>query len=108
GEWFILNYIPSNKVFLNDTTSNTSGTTLNLMSVLKEDRWVAQTRNNIRIFGDPEIGIQIGGPNKFLHINPNKKIISHNIDQQLFFTENSRIINGPIKRDLVSNATKTI
>lgn len=108
GEWFILNYIPSNRVFLNDNDNSSSSTSRNLMSALKEDRWLAQTKNNIRVFGDPNIGIQAGNPNSFIHINPIKNIVSHNFSQELFFTESTRSIKGPIKRDLTPNATRSL
>lgn len=96
GQWFIVSYIPSDGVF--DTE----------MSALKQGRALIQAKGGNRIFAHPAEGIQAGNDANFLHIDPDKSIISHNFKTDLKFTESSRSISGVIKRDLYENSNREV
>jgi hypothetical protein len=108
GEWFISHYLPADNAFLNQNTYSSSSDSRNYMAALTEDRWLCQTKNNVRMFGDPKIGIQAGNANNFIQINPVANIISHNFKQELAFTETHRAIKGVVKRDIASNSNRNV
>jgi hypothetical protein len=104
GEWNILSYINSNKTFESSFISSDS----TKMSALRSGRALLQTKNNIRLFLDPIVGIQVGDAQNFLHINPIKDTISHNFNSEYSFTDSSRHIEQPIRRDLSDNLNRSV
>ncbi|KKN72141.1 hypothetical protein LCGC14_0413530 [marine sediment metagenome] len=104
GEWYIVSFINSNDTFSASFVS--SGSTK--MSALRPGRALLQSKNGVRLFTDPNIGIQAGSARSFMHINPIRDIISHNFDSEYSFTEASRHINQPIKRDLSDNLSRNV
>lgn len=98
GQWFVDSFIPSRSVF----------TTKNLMNSFRPGRALMQVQGGTRLFVDPNLGIQSGDSETFLHIDPNKDIISHNFKMDMSFTEASRSIDGVVKRDLIENSTRNI
>lgn len=98
GQWFVENFIPSRGAF----------TTRDLLSVLRPGRAVIQVKNGNRLFVDPDVGVQIGDSDTFIHADPNRDIFSHNFRTELAFTEAMRTIRGIVKRDLVENSTRNI
>lgn len=102
GKWHVINYIKSDKVFATPYGSNES----TKMSALRPGRALMQVKDGTRLFADPNIGIQAGNAQNFVHINPIKNITSHNFNSEFSFTEGSRHINQPIKRDLSDNLNR--
>lgn len=106
GQWVALPYTPSNDVFNNNTSATLSSHRKNQMAAFKSGRHLTQVRNNIRQFLDPEIGIQAGNPEFFLHIDPERSITSLKFKNEYAFTDSYLKVNGAIKRDLVSNSNR--
>lgn len=96
GQWFIDSYLPSRGVF----------TTKDLLSDLREGRWLTQVKNGNRLLVDPKVGIQAGDASAFLQIDPQREILTHNLKMDMEFTEAGRHIRGVIKRDLVENSNR--
>ena len=108
GQWFVVSYAPSDRVFGNNTSLTLSSINDNRMAALRPGRILAQVKDGSRIFLDPEIGIQVGKENNFLHANANLNILSHNFNAEMSFTETARSINNVVKRDLFENANRNI
>lgn len=108
GLWLILGFAPSDGVFSNSNTLTQSSINSNLMSQLKDGRFLAQVKGGNRLFLDPKIGLQIGNSENYAHINPVSNIFSHNLNSKMEFTEASRYVNGIIKRDLSDNLNRNI
>lgn len=104
GQWFIVDYINSRGNFDSDFLS--VGTTR--MEALKPGRALIQVSGGTRLFADPQIGIQAGNANNFIHINPIRNIISHNFEKQFSFTEAGFALSQVTRRDLVENSTRNI
>lgn len=104
GQWFITGYVNSNDVF--DRSFISSENTK--MSSLKPGRALIQVKNDIKIFADPGLGIQFGDAISFVHANPNRKILSHNFNEEFSFTESGFRLHQIIKRDIVENSTNNI
>lgn len=104
GQFFIVSYIPSDTVF--DSTTTSADTTL--MSDLLPGRAFMQVEGGTKLFLDPKDGIIGGQDDNFIHIDPNRNILSHNLETRMEFTSSSRSINGVIKRDLVENSNRNI
>lgn len=82
-----------------------SGTSL---SALAAGRHVIQVKNNIRHIVDPTLGIKFGTANQYTQSNPKLGIQSNVFNFNMSFTEGARKIEGPILRDVNSNATRNI
>lgn len=104
GEWFIVSHINSNDVF---SASFVSGNSTK-MSALRPGRALMQTRNGVRLFADPNVGVQAGSAKSFMHINPIRDTISHNFSSAYSFTEGSRRVNQPVRRDLSDNLSRNV
>jgi hypothetical protein len=98
GEWRIISYWKSDKVFEDES----------LMTALRPGRALIQSKNGNRIFVDPNTGIHAGNHSRYLQANPRTGIISHNFPSQMSFTESSRKISGTIKRDTHENSNRNI
>jgi hypothetical protein len=108
GKWFITSYVPSDGVFNNTTSAIFSSMGKNRLAALKPGRVLAQVKDGTRLFLDPDVGIQAGKANNFLHLESNLNVISHNFLSELAFTDATRNINGTIKRDLSDNSNRNI
>jgi hypothetical protein len=108
GQWAILGYGINNDVFGNNNTFDRQGFVRNRMAALESGRWLTQVRNNVRMFCDPDEGIQIGNPNFYLQAEPSRSIISTNFRQSLGFTEAHRSISGVVRRDMVPNSNRDV
>lgn len=108
GQWYIVSYLPSDSVFKNTSSSLSSSFSKNRFSALKPGRILAQVKDGTRLFLDPDIGIQAGSANNFLHLETDLSILSHNFNSELAFTDAYRYINGVIKRDLFENSNRNI
>lgn len=108
GEWFIIRNIPSDNIFIDTTTASFSSVGSDVMSAFQPGRHLTQVSDGTHLFLDPNIGIQAGHADKFLHINPNNSIISDNFDSSLHFTESIRVIQQTIKRDLSENSNRNV
>lgn len=104
GEWFIVNFVPSDNVFSSSFISNDS----TRMSSLRPGRILLQTKTGNKLFVDPNIGTHIGDDDKFLHIDSGRSIISNNFNSNFSFTESSRSLKQIIKRDLAANLTRDV
>ena len=104
GQWYIINQIKSNNTFNSQFATDDSTT----MSALKPGRALMQVKGGQRLFVDPSLGIQAGSAHKFLHVNSKRKIISHNFDTEMSFTEAGRKISGVIRRDILENANRNL
>lgn len=104
GGWYIVNFINSNDAYGTSFISNES----TRMSDLQPGRVLMQVKDGIRLFVDPKLGIQAGDAGSFLHINPIRDVISHNFGSQYSFTDGSRNINQPIRRDLSDNLSRNV
>lgn len=114
GRWTVLNYVPSDGAFGNRNTPDSGfSTSKNILASLKPGRYVSQVKNNIRHLLDPNIGIQFGSPVDFVHADPTtsvskRSIYSYKFKQSFAFTDASRKIEGPVKRDKSSNSLRDI
>lgn len=108
GNWTIIGYSPSDLVFGNKNTSSKSGFRKNIMRALKSGRHLIQVKNNIRHIVDPDIGIQFGNPEQYVHIDPVLGISSTVFDTSMQFTEGNRKIVGPVLRDIQADCTRNI
>ncbi len=106
GRWSALTYARSDDVWGQANTSNLTGYTRNTMSGLKEGRWLAQVRNNVRLMADPKIGVQIGDLTQFVQSDPIRNIISARFSQSMEFTDAGHSVNGQIRRDLISTPNR--
>lgn len=106
GQWAALPYTPSNDAFTNNTSFTLSSHRKNQMSALRSGRYLTQVQNNIRQFFDPNIGIQTGNPEFFTHNDPERSIHSLKFSNEFSFTDSHLKVNGPVKRDLVSNSNR--
>ena len=97
GQWFIQSYIKSDFVFENG-----------LMNALIPGRALIQVKNGYRIFVDPNIGIQIGDSENFIHADPNRDIFCHTFSAYHGFSDAARIVENTIKRDLSENSSRGI
>lgn len=70
---------------------------------LKLDELVIQANNNTKITLDKTNNIFIGSNIYNVHINSNKSIITTHFDNENHFTQATRKIDGPIKRDVIYN-----
>lgn len=107
GNWKIVSQEPSNNIFRNAELNSTT-VYQDQMSALIDGRALIQVKNGVRVVLDPNDGIEIGGSDTFLKVNPSDNIISYNIQQSLEFTESSRKISGSIKRDLDQNSVRDL
>ncbi len=108
GLWSPLSYVPSTDTFGNNNTKASSGFRNNIMSALRPGRHVIQVKNNIRHITDPDIGLQFGSPDQFVHADPKAGINSSVFNSSMNFTEAHRDVTGPILRDTQSNSTRGI
>jgi hypothetical protein len=107
-QWSIVGFSNSNNVFGNKNTTGSTSLQQNLMSALRPGRWLTQVSNNIRLFIDPNIGIQAGDPNQYIQLDPRKEIYSNTFSEQLAFSDAHRKITGEVKRDLDSNSNRNV
>jgi len=98
GPWQIVEYLPSGNTFTNN----------NILSKVKNGRYVIQVKDGNNILVDPKSGISIGRDDYFAQLNPTSNIFSHNFHSEYSFTQAGLQITGPIKRDLVENANRNI
>lgn len=98
GQWLIESYIPNRGVF----------TEKSLMGVLRPGRAVMQVKGGNRIFVDPKSGVQAGNNSQYAHIDPSTEIFSHNFSADMKFTEGTRLVDGPVKRDIKENSNRGI
>jgi hypothetical protein len=108
GRWSVLQYSKSDDVFGNKNTSNTVSSQRDLMSALRPGRWLTQVKGLIRLFVDPEIGVQAGSPSNYIQIDPIQRIYSNVSGENLTFTDANRHIIGQVKRDIVPNSNRNI
>lgn len=108
GTWGILNYIPSDSQFRSDSTASISSARRNIMRALKPGSHLIQVKNGIRHITDPRDGVTSGDPEQYIRIDPNLRIFSSLSDSSLVFTEATRRIEGSVRRDTGSNATRNI
>jgi hypothetical protein len=108
GPWAIVGYGRNNDVYGNNNTFDRQGFVRNRMAALYPGRWLVQVRNNIRMFCDPNDGIQIGNPTYYFQAEPTRSILSTNFRQNLEFTEAHRSIAGIVRRDLVPNSNRDV
>jgi hypothetical protein len=99
GKWYIVSYIKSDRTF--DEEFVTRKTTQ--MSALTQGRALIQVSDDNRLLVDPNSGTQIGSGEDFIHIDPVKKILSNNFDENMSFTEASHHIDGLVKRNLLGS-----
>lgn len=108
GRWAPLSYVPSEGVFANLNSSQVSGHRKNQMGALRPGRWLTQVQDNIRLIADPEDGITLGNPNQFFQADPNRCLGSFTFESLYSFTDATRKINGPVKRDLFANSDRNV
>jgi hypothetical protein len=104
GQWYIVSHLKSNNTFNSQFATDDSTT----MSALKPGRALLQVKGGQRLFIDPYLGTQVGSALNFMHINAKRKIISHNFNAEMTFTEASRKIDGVVRRDILENANRNI
>jgi hypothetical protein len=104
GQWYIINQLKSNNTFDSPFATDDSTT----MTALKPGRALMQVKGGQRLFIDPLSGIQAGSSHNFLHVNSKRKIISHNFNAEMSFTEAGRKINGVVRRDILENANRNL
>jgi hypothetical protein len=97
GQWFIQGHIPSRTTF----------TTNNQFDAFKEGRALIQT-NGKRIIVDPTDGIEVGDKKVKWKADPTASILSSTYDSNWNFSQSSRRIEGPIRRDLSENSNRGI
>ena len=108
GAWSPISYIPSTDVMGNKNVSSLTGFRNNVMSALRPGRHVIQVRDNVRHITDPNIGVQFGDPDQFVHADPILGINSSVFDSQMSFSEAHRSVTGPVFRDTQANSTRGI
>jgi len=106
GEWSIMSYVLADGKIGDDNTATLTSYDRNRLAAFQPGRYLTQVDNNIRVFLDPDIGIQIGGPNNRIHADPELGILSNNFDTNMAFTEASLSIDGPLLRDRASNSNR--
>ena len=102
GAWIISSYYPSDGSFSGTLFSS------DMMDDFKPGRILAQVKNKIKLFLDPQIGIKIGDSNHSIHIDPLNNIYSNNFPSNYSFSNASRQINGVVKRDLADNSSRAL
>lgn len=102
GAWIISSYYPSDSSFSGTLFSS------DMMDDFKPGRILAQVKNKIKLYLDPQIGIKIGDSSHSVHIDPLNKIYSNNLPSNYLFSNASRQIDGVVKRDLADNSNRAL
>lgn len=108
GGWQVVNYAPSDSVYSNNNTVNSGSFGENRLAELKPGRLLGQVKNGDRFILDPDSGFSVGSATENLIVDAPKKILSHTLDTQLFFTEAGRDIENLVRRDLSQNQNRNI
>ena len=107
GEWHINGYTTPDNIFTNGNTTGSGGLSNDLMGELTENRMLLQTyKATNRFYLDPDSGIHSGAIGAEHIVDNQRKIITHNLSNEMAFTSAHREINGTIKRDLDYSSIK--